>query len=239
MKISKKIVLLHGWGADIKKLGFLAREIKSLGWKVLVPKLPGFGISPPKSIWGAGDYADYVLEEAQKVFGKNKFFVFGHSFGGRIAIKLAGKYSGQLSGVVLCSTSGLSRGKLLKRSLFFVLAKVGKAFLLVSPIAKLWRELLYKLTREHDYEKARGVMKKVFKKVISEDLRPLVRRIKVPTLVLWGKQDSMTPVRDAYYINKAVPESKLVVFENEGHKLPYNKPKELAKEIDKWVKSLS
>lgn len=239
MPTKKRIALLHGWGVDVRKLKTLADELKRMGWKVLIPELPGFGISPPKSIWGVGEYADYVLEEAQKVFGKNKFFVFGHSFGGRVAIKLAEKYNEKLSGIVLCSISGLSRGNPLRRAVFFVLAKAGKIFLIIPPVATFWRRLLYKLAKEHDYEEAQGIMKEVFKKVISEDLKPTVERIKVPALVLWGKEDRMTPISDAYYIKKTLPAAKLVVFEGEGHRLPYDRPEVVAEEIEKWVKNLN
>ena len=44
----------------------------------------------------------------------------------------------------------------------------------------------------------------------------------------------MTPVKDCYLINKVVEGSKLVMFENQGHRLPYLNPKKLAKEINLW-----
>ncbi|MFZ5933063.1 MAG: alpha/beta fold hydrolase, partial [Patescibacteria group bacterium] len=89
-------------------------------------------------------------------------------------------------------------------------------------------------SREHDYERLEETMKKTFRSVISEDLRLLVKYIKVPVLVLWGKKDKMTPSTDAYYIKREKPQAKLVLFEEEGHKLPYTRPVTLAQEIDKW-----
>jgi pimeloyl-ACP methyl ester carboxylesterase len=227
----KKIVLLHGWGASIEKLRLLASQLEKKNWQVFIPKLPGFDILPPKNAWGVGEYADHVLNEAHKVYGKDEFFVFGHSFGGRVAIKLLG--------VILCSTAGVSRGYSLKRVVFYILAKVGKIFLLIPPLAKFWRKLLYMLAREHDYEKTQGVMKDTFKKIVSENLRPAISNIRLPVLVLWGKKDQATPIKDAYYIRKTLSSSKLVVFENEGHRLPYNEPKKVAEEINKWAKNLN
>lgn len=235
----KKIVLLHGWGSNIKKLQLLAGQLEKHNWQVFVPKLPGFDISPPGKAWGIDEYADYVLNEARKVCGSDKFFIFGHSFGGRVAIKLEEKYNKQLSGVILCSTAGISRGRLLKRVVFYILAKVGKIFLLIPPLAKFWKKLLYLLVREHDYEKTQGIMKETFKKVVSQNLKLAVSRIRAPVLVLWGKKDQVTPIKDAYYIKKTLSYSKLIVFENEGHRLPYNEPKKVAEEIDKWVKNLN
>lgn len=232
----KKIVLLHGWGANTKKLEPLKKSLEDLGWNVLLPKLPGFNAPAPKEVWGVDDYADYVLRFTAKEFGGGEFFVFGHSFGGRVAIKLGVK--GLPAGVILCAASGLSRGNPIKRAFFWTLAKVGKIFLVVPPVAAVWRKRLYKLGGEHDYEKTKGIMRDVFKRVVAEDFRPSVSRITVPTLILWGREDRMTPVRDAQFIKNVLPKSKLVVFAKEGHRLPYERPKQVAGEIDKWFKIL-
>jgi pimeloyl-ACP methyl ester carboxylesterase len=235
----RKIILLHGWGASSNKLEPLARELKKLKWSSLALKLPGFDESPPRDVWGVGDYAGYVLKRAKTKFGNRNFFVFGHSFGGRIAIKMASNDIGKLSGVVFCSASGLSRGNSVKRTVFWILAKGGKVFLIFPPVAKLWRKFLYFAAGEHDYEKTRGIMGEVFKKVIAEDLRPLLVKIKVPTLILWGKEDTLTPVADAYLAEEKIRGSKLIIFNQQGHQLPYKKTKELAEEITKWSNSLA
>ena len=81
-------------------------------------------------------------------------------------------------------------------------------------------------------------MKNIFKKVVAENLRPKVKKIRLPVLILWGRKDRMTPISDAYYIKNTLPKAKLSVFENDGHKLPYDKPKEVAENIETWAKNL-
>jgi len=235
----KRIVLLHGWGAGTEKLTPLLKEFEKRNWQVYLAKLPGFDFSAPKYAWGVDDYSKYINEKAKRIFGNNNFFVFGHSFGGRIAIKMAIINPMLLKGLILCSVGGISRGYKIVRLFFYLLAKTGKIFLIIPPLALIWRKLLYKLAGEHDYEKSQGVMREVFKKVVSEDLKPYVSLINIPTLILWGKLDRVTPVKDAYFINKKVNVSKIIIFNNLGHRLPYEKPEEVAKEIDKWSKSLS
>ena len=230
----KRIVLLHGWGAETKKLEHLKKELEKLGWQVLLPKLAGFEKPAPKDVWGIKEFSDYVYEEIRRNFGNSTYYVFGHSFGGGIAIKLAVSSPGNLEALILCASRGISRSKTLKRLVFSMLAKTGKVLLITPQLAQGFRKLLYKAAREHDYEKTQGVMKDVFKKVIAEDLKPLLPKIKVPTLILWGEEDKMTPVKDAYFIKSVLPESKLVTYKNQGHRLPYEKPKELAKEINLW-----
>lgn len=234
----KNIVLLHGWGAETKKLKPLAKELEKLGWKVLLPKLVGFEKPAPNTIWGIKEYSDYIYEEVKRNFGKSQIFVFGHSFGGGIAIKLASKNAKNLGGVIICATRGMSRGKSVKRFVFASFAKAGKVLLLVPHLADKFKKLLYKAACEHDYEKLSGIMREVFKKVISEDLKPLITKIKTPVLILWGRGDRVTPVTDGYYINKNLKRSKLIIYNNQGHRLPYDKPKQLAKDIDLWQTTL-
>ncbi len=231
----KNIVLLHGWGANTKKLEPLAQSLRVKMWKVLIPELPGFDAPEPDIEWSLDEYAEYVSNFAKKAFGKEKYYVFGHSFGGGIALKLAAKDKDPLKGVILCANRGISRGNPIKRGVFFLLAKAGKILMAVIPLANLWRKLLYKLAREHDYEKASSKMKVIFKKVISEDLKPLIPKIVLPVLVIWGRIDRITPVSDAYFLKKNLKNSKLLVYENFGHRLPYENPQAIASEIDKWT----
>lgn len=234
----KNIVLIHGWGAETEKLKPLADELEKTGWSVLLPKLPGFEARAPSFPWTLQDYAEFIFTRTSSEWKGKKVVVFGHSFGGRVAIKMALEYKRKVYGVVLCSSGGISRGYFLVRILFYMLAKTGKILLIVPRVAKYWRKVLYKITGEHDYEKAEGVMRKTFKKVVSEDLKKEVGQISIPTLILWGREDKITSVSDGLFIKSKVKNSKLKIFNKQGHILPYTRPKGLAKEIDIWYKSL-
>lgn len=233
----KNIVLIHGWGSSVERLQTLSRELKKLGWNTLPLKLPGFNLAPPKEVWGVDDYAKYVAEAADAKFN-GEYFVFGHSFGGRVAIKLAARKS-ETQGIVLCSAGGISRPGNLRLTIFYFLAKTGKMLLLIRPVAVLFRKLLYKVARTHDYEVISDPMvKKIFRKIVSEDLKKPITLIKSPTLILWGENDGITPVKDAHTLKAGLKTSKLKIFEGEGHVLPYRKPKAVAEEIAKWAKEL-
>ncbi len=234
----KRVVLIHGWGAETGKLEPLRKELEQLGWQVFLPKLAGFEEPAPPNVWGIKEYSEYVNEEAVGFFGKNRYFVFGHSFGGGIAIKLASNNSEHLSGIILCAPRGISRGKSIKRLVFSTLAKTGKVLLLTPKLAEKFKKLLYKVAREHDYEKTQGIMREIFKKIISEDLKPFISKIKLPTLILWGEEDKITPISDAYFIKSVLPESELFTYKNQGHTLPYLRPNAIAQKIDLWSKQL-
>lgn len=237
--VKKNILILHGWGAETKKLIPLATDLKKRGWNVFLPKIPGFEADPPPYPWSLDEYADCFADWAEKKFKGEEYFVFGHSFGGGVGIKMADKYGAKVRGLILCATRGFSRGSLVKRSVFFVLAKVGKIFLLVPPVAHFWKKVLYKLAREHDYEKTSGVMKETFKKVVREDLRPVLKSITHPLLVLWGEDDKVTPISDALFIEKHSKSAALITYPKSTHNLPYVRYTELSEEINTWIGQLT
>lgn len=238
-KVSKNIVLLHGWRASTSKLEPLERSLLKTGWQVLNVKLPGFDSPTPKFPWNLDDYVNYVQKLVYSEFKNQPFIIFGHSFGGRIAIKLANRPQELLKGAVLCCSGGLSRPNSLKIKSFWLLSKLGKILLPLPPLANMYKKLLYKIAREHDYEKANEIMKGVLQKVVEEDLRPQLRNINLPSLILWGREDRITPFKDAQFAHSNIRNSTLIPFTNEGHKLPYNQPEAVAWEINKWFGNLN
>ncbi len=235
---SRNIILLHGWGATSNKLMPLKKALEKKGWNVLLPLLAGFEAPPPDFAWGIKEYSKHVKTLASEAFINKDYVVFGHSFGGRLAIKMATSNTKNLSGIVLCATSGLSRGNPVKRLAFTTLAKTGKAVLVVPGTYSLFRKVLYKAAREHDYEKTQGVMREVFRKVVAEDLKPHVTKIAIPSLVLWGDKDRMTPIADARFLEANLKSGRLIVYKGMGHKLPYEKPKDIAFAIHTWHSTL-
>lgn len=232
-KGNKNILIIHGWGADKSKFKLLGQKLAFLGWHVVALDLPGFGQTPPpERIFNITDYANLVGEFAQELFDNKSYILFGHSFGGRVAIKLT-IVDKNIKGLILCSSSGIIRGNFLKRYFLLVLAKIGNFLRL----GKLWKKLLYKLAREHDYEKTSGIVRAIFRQIIREDLKPILPQIKVPTLILWGEKDKLTPLKGAYIAQKLIKRSIVSTFANIGHALPYRKPAGVAREITTWSKT--
>ncbi|MFC1649141.1 alpha/beta fold hydrolase [Patescibacteria group bacterium] len=228
--MKKNIVLIHGWGANTQKLEPLEFELEKLKWKVLLTKLPGFDLKPPSKPWSVEDYSDFVFGKASAKFGN--FVVFGHSFGGRVAVDMVTKHD-NVTEIVLCATSGITRGNLLKRYAIQTAAKLGKPL-----VSSKYKKLLYKVAREHDYEKVDGVMKETFKKVIRYSIKTRLSKLDKEILILWGSEDKMTPTKDAKYIEDNTERAKRIVYDGFGHTLPYVHGLRLAKDIDLWYTQL-
>ena len=84
---AEDVLILEGWGTNTQVYRPISAQL-SQKYRVFTPDLPGFGKSEePKENWTVGDYAAFVKEFAGKV-GIQKVTLIGHSFGGRIILKL-------------------------------------------------------------------------------------------------------------------------------------------------------
>ncbi|MEK7137297.1 MAG: alpha/beta hydrolase [Patescibacteria group bacterium] len=240
------LLCLHGWGKAVSSSAFdaLRKELESANVQVIAPNLPGFGKSAePPHVWTVDDYAD-CMEELIRELGLKNVHLLGHSFGGRIAIKLAARQgslrdSAQhdkfwLFHLYLCGAAGLPQRRYLKRFIGHSLAKLGKTFLAIPGLRALAtpaRTLLYKVLREHDYEQASERMRETMIKVISEDLTSYLSSITVPTDLFWGEEDTMTPLADGELMNKKIVQSELHVFSGVRHRVHIERAKEIAEVI--------
>jgi pimeloyl-ACP methyl ester carboxylesterase len=259
------IVILHGWGATTKSYDRLKPLLEEGGHSVVVFDLPGFGNEPaPPKGWSVDDYAEWVMEKIKKELdsrwslprsdlrggndkaeGGNdndrKIILFGHSFGGRIAIKIAAERSEGLAGLVLCDAAGVTPRPKIKIALFNFLSKIGNAIFslpLLNILQPLARKFVYWLSGERDYYYLQGgVMQKTFRKVVGEDLTSYLPKIHTPTLVVWGGKDKMTPLGDAYIIHRGIVGSKLEILGNIGHNPHREVPEKLADIVDKFIKT--
>ncbi len=222
-------LILHGWGRGL--ISWIEIQDKlSKYFKVIALDLPGFGKSdmPPKG-WEVGDYTRFVLEFVKEL-NIDKFYLLGHSFGGSIAIKLAVQSPEKIQRLILVDSAGRRPRKSFSKKILTPTLSIFKIFSLL-PGYQLLRKSFYKfILRTTDYLKAEGVMKETFKKVIAEDLSYLWGKINLPTLIIWGKKDKATPLRDAYSINANVKNSILKIF-NCGHCPHHEVPDLLVKTI--------
>ena len=61
------------------------------------------------------------------------------------------------------------------------------------------------------------MMRRILSKVVNEDLTDKLQHIKAPTLLIWGENDSATPLYDAKKMERLIPDAGLVSFPGCGH----------------------
>lgn len=237
-KEKQQVLILHGWGGSKQSWQACVNEFDKDKYELFVPDLPGFGANPaPTKSWSVDDYAHYV-SQLMKEYKLEKPVCIAHSFGGRIAIKLASNHKDIFSKLVLVAAAGIKREASFKVRLFAFISKFGKAILNVfglKMIEKKARRILHKIAGAHDYSKTEGTMKETFKMVIEEDLTGLLKNINTTTYIIWGDKDSYVPVSDAHIMNTQIAHSKLKVFAGGKHGLHLQMPKELAETISSFI----
>lgn len=180
------LVFLHGWGGSTKSFEFFAKEMSKYRPCVLID-FPPFGLSSkPQSVWNVEKYASCVLE-VLKCVGAKKCDIVAHSFGGRVALELAGKHN-ICSRLMLTGCAGICRKSFATRCK--ICSFKFKKFL--SKIGLYSKQKLLHAGSE-DYKNLSPVMKQTFQTVVNYDQRYLFKNISCPTLLVWGRDDGATP----------------------------------------------
>lgn len=213
------VLLLHGWGVDGKSLSPVAEHL-ALRWRVSVPDLPGFGGTPaPEAAWGTADYAELVrgLLDRLRI---ERAHVVAHSFGGRIALYLSAHWPERVGRLLLVDSAGLRPKRTLRFHLKVGTFKFLRGFLNLPVWGTLGTRAVDSWSRRfgsRDYQNASGAMRGTLVRVVNEDLRHLLPSIAAPTLLVWGGDDTATPVGDAHIMEKLIPRARLIVYPGAGH----------------------
>ncbi len=215
------VVILHGWCTEREPYTPLS-DLVSLGYRAIAPSLPGFGGSEePPVAWDVDKFADTVLEFIVSL-GLEKVILMGHSYGGRVIIKLASreKLPFEIDRIILVDAAGVLPKRGLDYKLRVAKYKLGKKILNLPPCKKLFPKAVEKLQSKSgssDYAKASPVMRGCLVKAVNEDLTPLFSKIKYEVLLVWGTLDDATPLSDALLMEKLMPDAGLAKIEGAGH----------------------
>jgi len=233
------LLILHGWGGSSNSWVRVQEILANQGYKVIVPDFPGFGKSKtPSTPWGLDDYKDFILKFTEKV-GFNIFFLLGHSFGGRIAIKFTVSYPEKIKKLALCDSAGIKPEPGLKTRITFILARIGNAFFTPKILVRFKdgaRNIFYLFLRHKDYAKANAIMKKTIVKILDEDLLSQLSQIKVKTLIVWGNADKMVPVKYAAVFKEKIANAELITLPKIGHSPHLETPEKLAEILARFFK---
>jgi len=213
----RPVILLHGWGGGISSFAPVQEHLRP-NFTVYSLDLPGFGQSdPPPVSWDTQDYADCVAGFMEKLSIERPILI-GHSFGGRLSIRLGAK--GLASKIVLVDSAGLKPRRPLSYYIKVYSYKIAKK-VLALPGLRRWQSGVLDWFRgksgSEDYRQTSGVMRETFVRVVNEDLKELLPQINAPTLLVWGSLDTATPLRDGKMMEKLIPDAGLAVLEGAGH----------------------
>ncbi len=232
------VLLLHGWGASFDTYRGVIAALSDR-CKIYAVNFPGCGQSEvmPEP-WDVDDYCDFVLEFIDKM-GIDNPILIGHSHGGRVTMKLCADSRLNPPKIVLLDAAGLIPKKSFKQKMrarnFKTIKKV-----LSLPLIKNYSEGLLNRARAHygsaDYNAAPPVLRQTLVKLVNIDIRDILPNIKCPSLLIWGENDTATPLEDAKTIEKLIPDAGLCVIKGTGHFSFCEKPYEAHAILRSFIK---
>ena len=232
------VLLLHGWGSS---LTLYKRIIDSLKGKcrLVAVDFPGCGGSDTMSEpWDIKCYSDFVLKFMAAVGLENPIMI-GHSHGARVTLYMNAMGLVKSPKIVLLDSAGLIPKKSFKQK---ARAKSFKAIkrVLTLPVIKNFTGSLLEKARNHygsaDYNAAPEVLRKTLVSLVNTDLRDKLPNIKCPTLLIWGENDTDTPLSDAKIIESLISDSGLCVIKGAGHFAFIERPFEVEAILNSFIK---
>ncbi|PRO65334.1 alpha/beta fold hydrolase [Alkalicoccus urumqiensis] len=230
------VILLHGWGANIGAMSPIQRGLEG-DFTVYSLDLPGFGDSeePPEQ-WGIADYCDVLRDFIDKLSIENPILI-GHSFGGRMSIYYTATYGG-VHKVILVDSAGIKPKRKFSYHVKVSTYKAAKKMLKLPGLKHREEELLQKLKGKFgsaDYKGTSGIMQQTMVKVVNEDLQHLMPDMKCPVLLIFGEQDTATPVSDGKRMEELIPDAGLVVLNQAGHYAYLDQPQQFQAVIHSFL----
>ncbi len=214
----KVILILPGWGDTRKTFTYLINYLKD-NFTIYILDYPGFGNSPfPSKDLTIYDYTNIIRDFMTDKKITNPIII-AHSFGGRIATLLSGYYKEKIDKLIMIDIAGIKRKKSfflwLKEKLYKLLKLI--KYILPKKLKDKYHQQLLKLFGSTDYKTLPNKMYQTFKNIISEDLKYYLPYIEQETLIIWGKKDKATPLKDGRLINKKIKNSALIIYKQASH----------------------
>lgn len=254
----QKIIMVHGFRGTHHGLVLIADKLRDQ-YEVLVPDLPGFAKGEKLSTHNLESYVTWLKDYIKTNAGDTPPILLGHSFGSIVASAYTRKYPTSITKLILVNPIGAPalegpRKVLTKLAIFYY--KLGEylperaayQWLAFKPIVMVMSVSMAKtkdkqlrsfihdqhLTHFSSFHSAKSVSE-AFKTSVSHDVSEFAADILVPTLIIAGALDDITPLAKQFELAKKFPDATITVIDNVGHLTHYETPEEIASRAKKWL----
>lgn len=246
----KTILLVHGLGSPL----VWDRLIDPLSqfFDVIAVDLPGFGSSSnPPAPFSTQQYVDFLCHLIDTL-QLQRTSILGVSYGGQIALTFAFDHQNRIDKLILAASSGpgpknsfLASSPVWTCVSFIVKNVIFRSTTMIGLFSRysffdgmkrpddlaerFHRALEEKGRKESWLQCARNALR------TENDFLKRLATLSIPTLIVWGKEDRVVPVRWAYEFQKFLPNASLRILEECGHSLPLEKAAELCEEVRSFL----
>lgn len=229
----ERILFVHGSGLNNRIWDRMLDYLIS-SFDVALIDLPGHGRSSGSGCDSIEDYRDAIFYAISDSDLKGCYMA-GHSLGGAIAMSFAARYPHVIKGLILLGTG--ARLRVLPQILEGVLNDREKTLKEIIRLA--FSDKADKGLMEIHYNETlkcpEGIIYRDFCACDRFNIMDKLGLIELPTLIICGKDDKLTPPKYSEYLKAHIKASELVIIEEAGHMLMLEKPEEVATAIKKFI----
>lgn len=229
------IIILHGLMGGLSNFNGVITFFKDKGFKVLMPVLPIYDLPILKtSVRELSNFLDRFIK-FKKI---KKFVLIGNSLGGHIALYYT-KIFNRANGLVLTGSSGLYEKGMgsgyTKRGDYNVMKKKVEEVFYDPRVAnkELVDEVFETVNDRNKLIKILAMAKSAIRHNMAKDLP----KMKLPCLIIWGKNDNVTPPEVGIEFNNLLPNSDLVWIDKCGHAPMMEHPEKFNEILLDWLKA--
>ena len=233
----RPIIILHGLMGNLSNFDGVFDYFADKGYHVLMPELPLYTMPLLKT--NVKSLAKFVRQftEAKEL---TDYVLMGNSLGGHIALYYTKRYPDNVKGLVLTGSSGLYEnamgGSYPKRGDYEYIKKKAQDVFYDPKIAtkEVVDDVYDTLNDRSKLIRTLSIAKSAIRHNMAKDLP----NMKMPTGLIWGKNDTVTPPEVAEEFHKLLPNSTLYWIDKCGHAPMMEHPDEFNSLLDKWLKKV-
>lgn len=233
------LLILHGAGGSPGWLQY--QQALAQRFRVYVPDHPGFGQSDrPEWIESVPDLACFYLWALEEL-GLSRVRVIGFSMGGWLAAEMAAMCPHIFERLIVVGAAGVKPPQGEITDIFIRSPQEVTAMMFHDPKQAPEYEHLYgrELTAEEQDIQARNremAARITWKPYMYDPRLPsLLRRLRLPTLIVWGRQDAIVPLSCAEVYHRGIRGSQVVIIDQCGHAPQVEKPQEFVGIVSEFL----
>ncbi len=206
------VVLVHGLSGSTR---WWQRNLPALAdhHRVYLVDLPGFGgMTGWQGGFALAEAADWVHAWMDAV-SLSRANLVGHSMGGYISLELAARHPEAVSRLTLVNPAGIPTG----HDVVSATIPLATAVFHTSPA-------FYPTLLVDGLRAGPATVLRAASEILAGDVRELLAEVSAPTLLIWGKNDTLVPVSAGAVMREALPNARLLVLEGAGHVSMFDRP---------------
>jgi pimeloyl-ACP methyl ester carboxylesterase len=247
------LVLIHGTGSSLHTFDAWTANLQS-DHRVIRMDLPGYGLTGPFPVrnYALSNYTDFVFQFLNRL-GITRCVLVGNSLGGQIAWEFAAAHPEHVQKLILIDAAGYP----FESNSVPVAFKMARIPVIKELFTYITPKFVVQSSVENVYADSQKVTRELIDRYFELSLRPGNRRafvdrfaaktdpnaiqkipsINRPTLILWGEQDMLIPVENAFRFHRELPNDTLVILKNSGHVPMEENPRESLLAVQAFLQS--